>query len=51
MSDAQAEDLEATERAAAANAAAAKLALAPGWRASFEHKHHPAFASVLLKRE
>jgi len=51
VSDAQAEDLEATARAAAANAAAAKLALAPGWRASFEHKHHPAFASVLLKRE
>ena len=52
MSSEQTEDIAATDKtAAAANAAAAKLVAVPGVAVDFEHKHHPVFAAVAVKRE
>ena len=51
MSSEQTEDIAATDKTAAANAAAAKLVAVPGVAVDFEHKHHPVFAAVAVKRE
>jgi len=51
MSSEQTEDIAATDKTAAANAAAAKLVAVPGVAVDFEHKHHPVFAAVVVKRE
>lgn len=51
MSPEQIEDVAATDKVAAANGAAAKLVGMPGVAVDFEHKHHPVFAAVAVKRE
>ena len=47
----QARDLGGIDKVAAANATAVRLVEMPGVSVDFDYKHHPVFATVVVRRE
>jgi hypothetical protein len=47
----QAADLAGIDKVAAANATATRLVEMPGVSVDFDYKHHPVFATVVVRRK